>query len=308
MTPATQNELQDLPIVDSHHHFFDLDRVYYPWLTDRPEPDFLLGDYEAIKADYLPADYARDAAGLNIVKTVHVEAEADHDAPLAETRFLETLHTEHGKPDAIVGHAWFHTPDSEAVLEAQAASPLMRGIRSKPVTGRSPADSVAGRPGSLQNPAWRRGLGLLRRFGLSWDLRVPFWHLEEAAEVVGLYPDLPVVVEHTGLPWDRGEAGLAQWRRGMKALAAHENVWLKVSELGLRDRPWDFESNRRVVREALETFGFRRAMFGSNFPVARLRIGYAELVHDICRMIEDCSDAERRLLFHDNALRFYRLS
>ncbi len=295
------------PIVDSHHHFFDLERVYYPWLTDRPEPNFLLGDYEPLKRNYSPADYRRDAAGLNVVKTVHVEAEADHEDPLAETAFLAGLHEECGMPDAIVAHAWFHRPECEEVLGRHADCPLVRGIRSKPVTGRTARESVAGAPGSLQDPDWRRGLGLLRKFGFSWDLRVPYWHLEEAAEVAGLNPELPIVVEHTGLAWDRSEEGLAVWRRGLRALAAHENVYLKVSELGLRDRPWSYESNRRVVLEALEIFGFARAMFGSNFPVAGLRIGFREQVEAIGRMVEGCSADERRALFHDTAAAFYRL-
>ncbi|MDP6342581.1 MAG: amidohydrolase, partial [Alphaproteobacteria bacterium] len=125
-------DIHELPIVDAHHHFFNLGRVRYPWLTDRPEDDFLLGDYEALKRDYLPADYARDAAGFNIVAQVHVEAEADHENPLAETAWLSELNRSAGVPHAIVGHAWLHRRSSEAVIAAQAASPLVRGIRSKP--------------------------------------------------------------------------------------------------------------------------------------------------------------------------------
>tara|TARA_B100002003_G_scaffold99046_1_gene92187 strand:- start:9 stop:491 length:483 start_codon:yes stop_codon:yes gene_type:complete len=159
----------------------------------------------------------------------------------------------------------------------------------------------------MQDPAWRRGLGLLRQFGLSWDLRVPFWHLAEAAEVCALYPDLPIVVEHTGLAWERGEEGLAEWRRGMTALAAMEHVHLKISELGLAGAAWDYLDNRRVVREAIEIFGFTRCMFASNFPVAGLRIGYLDQVSAIAHMIQDCSMAERTALFHDTAKRFYRL-
>ncbi len=296
-------------IVDSHHHLFDLNAVYYPWLTDTPNAHFLLGDYDRIKRDYSPDDFRADAGGLRVVKSVHVEAEADHGNPLAETRWLTEIMAGQALPTAIVAHAWLHPPDCEDILAAQSAFAAVRGIRSKPVTAATAKtrDSVRGVPRAMQDENWRGGLGLLRKFNLSWDLRVPYWHLREAAEVCGLYPDLPIVVEHTGLPWDRDEAGLAEWRAGMAALAAHENVFLKVSEFGLAGAAWDYPGNRRVVREAIELFGFERCMFASNFPVAGLRIGYVDQVKAIAHMIRDCTKTERAALFHDTALKFYRL-
>ena len=299
----------DFDIVDSHHHLFDLQALYYPWLTDKPEAHFLLGDYERLKTDYGVADYRADAAGLRIVKTVHVEAEIDRADPVAETRYLAGVMEKEGMPDGIVAHAWLHEPSSENVLAEQAAFEAVRGIRSKPVTSASAATrgEVRGRTASMQDPNWRRGLGLLPKYGLSWDLRVPYWHLREAAEVCALYPDLMVVVEHTGLPWDRTEKGLAEWRAAMALLAAQDRIHLKVSELGLAGSPWDYADNRRVVREAIEIFGFERCMFASNFPVSGLRISFNDQVRAIAHMVEDCSADERRALFHDTAVRFYRL-
>ena len=303
MTDAIDSQ----PIIDTHHHFFDLEAVYYPWLTDRPEPHFLLGNYDAIKRNFSPDDYRRAAQGFNIVKTVHVEAEADHDEPLRETRWLETVAAESNLPTAIVAHATFHAPNVEEVLEAQAACPMVRGIRSKPTTTYSPKDSAAGKPGAMDDPAWRAGLKRLRAHDLSWDLRVPYWHLAESSEVVAEIPDTVVILEHTGLAWDRSEEGLAVWRDGMTRLAALDNVWLKISELGLPDGPWNYEDNRRLVRDALEIFGVARSMFGSNAPVSGLRIGLAELIPALRRMIEDLSAAEKHLFWYENAAKAYRL-
>jgi len=299
----------DFDIVDCHHHLFDLDKIYYPWLTDTPEANFLLGNYNALKRNYLPSDYQRDGRGLRIVKTVHVEAEADHNNSIAETRWLSEVMRQHTLPNAIVAHAWLHRADSPQELAAHAEFDAVRGIRSKPVTSANAAnrDSVFGVPSSMQDPAWRNGLGALREFNFSWDLRVPWWHLPETIAVCALYPDLAIVVEHTGLPWDRSEAGLAVWRGAMRELSRLENVYLKISELGLADSAWEYEQNRRIVLEAIELFGFERCMFASNFPVAGLRIGFFEQVCAIAHMISDCTVAERTMLFHDTATRFYRL-
>ena len=127
------------------------------------------------------------------------------------------------------------------MIAAQAAFPLVRGIRSKPVTAPSPDRIEPGAPGTMQDERWLRGFALLEKYGLSWDLRVPFWHLAEAAEVARAFPNTPIVLNHTGFPWDRSDEGLAAWRRQMEVLAREPNVHVKVSEFGLKDQAWDYE-------------------------------------------------------------------
>lgn len=299
----------DFNIIDCHHHLFDLNRLYYPWLSDVPEPNFLLGNYDDLKKDYLPADFQSDSDGLNVEKTVHIEAEADHENSIAETRWLSELMRQQRLPNAIVAHSWLHRKDSVAELAAHAEFDAVRGIRSKPVTSSKASNQqgVVGVPSSMQDPAWRKGLGRLRDYDFSWDLRVPFWHLHEAAEVCALYPDLPIVIEHTGLPWDRSEAGLAVWHSAMSELAQMDHVYVKISELGLAGGAWDYEQNRRVVLDTIDLFGFQRCMFASNFPVSRLRISYFDLVAAVASMINDCSSSDRNMLFYDTANSFYRL-
>ncbi len=232
-----------------------------------------------------------------MVKTVHVEAECSREQQVEETEWLTALNAKHGMPHAIVGHAWFHTPNAAQILERQASFPLVRGIRSKPF-----------RDGMMREKAWLAGYALLERFKLSWDLRVKTWELEEAAVVVRAHPGIAVVLNHTGFPWDRSDAGLDLWRRGMRALAASPHCFCKLSCLCLPDGPWDYESNRRVVLEAIEIFGVGRCMFASNFPVDGLRVTFRRMFDDYKRVAEVFTPAERCRLFHDNATRFYRLA
>lgn len=294
-------------LIDAHHHIWDLRANRYPWLADEPEHQFFMGDYSPLKRDYLPDDYKRDAGRHNVLATVHVEAEMDRSRQVDETRWLTEMNRLHGMPNAIVAHAWFHTGNADEILAQHAAFPLVRGIRSKPVTSLSPDVSVAGRPGTMQDPAWLRGFSLLEKHGLSWDLRVPFWHLPEAAEVARSFPRTPIVLNHTGFPWDRSEEGLRAWRAAMETIASCPNVHLKVSEFGLKDKPWDYESNARVVADAIAIFGIERCMFASNFPVAGLRIGYDDLVRAMRRMLAGLPADRQERFFWKNAKAFYRL-
>ncbi|MBX3498393.1 MAG: amidohydrolase family protein [Alphaproteobacteria bacterium] len=295
-------------LIDAHHHLWDLSRGRHPWLSGPVEPHFFLGDYSPLKRDYMPEDYRRDAANHNVLMTVHCEAEWDRDDQVGETQWLSDLaKTNAGLPGAIVGHAWFHRPNSEEIIARQASFPMVRGIRSKPVTSLTPDRKPDRVEGTMQDPAWLKGFALLEKYGLSWDLRVPMWHLLEAADVAQQFPKTPIVLNHTGFPWDRSEEGLTAWRKAMEAIARCPNVHLKVSEFGLRDQPWDYAANRRIVRDAIAIFGIERCLFASNFPVAGLRVEYDTLVRAVRRMIEDFSADDQACFFWKNAAVFYRL-
>ena len=295
-------------IVDSHHHLWDLRKIRYPWLgEDYDAAKFILGEYYLLCRDYLPQDFRESWSGMPVVASVHIEAECDRSQALAETRWVHEQAAQSGLPNAVVAHVDLLAPDADERLAEHTAYPLTRSIRFKPVTSRRPQDSVADQPGSLHEPRWPAALERLEKHGLAWDLRVPFWHLEEAAAVLRDFPKLPVVLQHTGLPWDRSDAGLAAWRRGMEALAALPNVHVRLSELGLRDRPWRLEDNLPVVRDAVAIFGWQRAMFGSNFPVAGLRISYPALVRAMAAALAHLDERARQAIWCDNALAFYRM-
>ena len=297
----------DVSIVDAHHHLWDLRAGRYPTKQDQYDEKFFLGDYRKICRDYLVADYAADLAGFDIAGTVHIQAARAPEEQVQETAWLTEVNARYGLPNAIVGHVVFTQPDCAEVLAGHARFTLMRGIRSRPVTSPGPGQSVAGRPGTMQDDRWLRNFALLERHGMSWDMRIPYWHLEEGGGVARAFPGIPMVVNHTGLPLDRSEEGLGIWHRGLEALADCPNVVIKISELGLPHGRWDIPSNVRVVREAAAVFGPDRIIFASNLPVASLSTDFRGIV---AVMLEGLEGARRETLekfFHRNAIRFYRI-
>ena len=296
-----------LPIVDAHHHLWDLRAGRYPFLGEHYETDFFLGDYRKICRDYLPADYGSDVDGFRVVGSVHIQAGRAAGEQVAETEWLEAVQRRQGLPSVAIGHVIFTQPDCADVLAGHARSPLIRGIRSRPVTSAGPAESVAGQPGTMQDDLWRRNFALLERHGMSWDMRIPYWHLVEGAEVARSFPGIPMVVNHTGLPLDRSEDGLVIWRRGLEALADCPNVIIKLSELGLPHGKWDVPSNVRVVREAAAIFGADRIIFGSNLPVSTLSTNFRGIVEVMLEALAAQSPQTLEKFFALNAIRFYRI-
>jgi predicted TIM-barrel fold metal-dependent hydrolase len=295
------------PIVDAHHHLWDLGAGHYPFLQERYEKDFFLGDYRKICRDYLPRDYVDAVKGYRVIGSVHMQAGRAMDEQVAETEWLETMHRQFSLPSVAVGHVSFIQPDCAAILEGHARSPLMRGIRSRPTTSPGPQVSVAGAPGTMQDDNWRRNFALLEKHGMSWDMRIPYWHLEEGAEVARSFPGIPMVVNHAGLPLDRSEEGLAIWRKGLAALADCPNVVIKLSELGLPHGKWDIPSNVRVVREAAAIFGPDRIIFASNLPVASLSTTFGGIVDVMREALARETPETLDKFFAHNAIRFYRI-
>ncbi len=299
--------MDDLPIIDAHQHFWDIGANYLPWLRDEPPIPFRYGDYGALKRNYLPADYRSDTAGFTVVGTVFVETEWDPQDPVGETRWVQALAAREGLPSVMVCQAWLDRGDVEAVLAAQSAFPLVRGIRHKPRAAKSPAEVSDDLSGSMMDPVWRRGFALLHRHGLSFDLQTPWWHFRQALDLAEAFPETQIIVNHTGLPSDRSAEGLGGWRDALRLLAKAPNVAIKISGLGQPGKPWTVEANRPVVLDTIETFGVDRCMFASNFPVDSLVATFATIFGGFLTITDHFPPADRAKLFHGNAVRIYRI-
>lgn len=289
-------------IVDAHHHFWDAERNYHPWLRDQPPIPFRYGDYSGIRRVYLAPEYLADAAGWDVVGTVYVETEWDPRDPVGEMDYVAELRRAGGLPSVAVAQAWLDRPDAPALLERLAGFDFVRSVRHKPRANPGPAD---GRPGGTTDPAWRAGFAELARNGLRFDLQTPWWHLGEAADLARAFPGTRIVLNHTGLPSDRSPDGLAAWRRAMAGLAACDNVAVKISGIGVPGQAWTADANRDVVLTAIELFGTERAMFASNFPVDGLCATYAQIYDGFDRITAGFSADERDRLFRANACRIY---
>jgi L-fuconolactonase len=71
---------------------------------------------------------------------------------------------------------------------------------------------------------------------------------------------------------------------------------------------WTRELLKPYIAHAVESFGFDRIMFGSDWHVAELAIGYAEWVDLVEWVVAGCTPEEKRKLFRGNAMSFYRLA
>lgn len=295
------------PIVDPHMHLWDLDRHYYAWLQDTPLPNNPAGDMSGIAyKSYGLDDYLADAKGWNVVQVVHVECGLPPKDQLSETDWLQSIADQRGVIGGIVAGANLDDPDVEAMLAAHASRKAVRGIR-QIVNWHEDPTKTYGPTDKLLDAQWRKGFALLAKYGLSFDLQLYASQMAVAAELADAHPDIPLIVNHAGMPTDRDEAGLAAWREGMSLLAQRPNVSCKISGLAMVDRTWTTASLKPFVLQVIETFGVERCMFASNFPVERAHGSFGGFYAAYDAITAGFSHEEREALFAGTARRIYRL-
>jgi len=131
--------------------------------------------------------------------------------------------------------------------------------------------------------------------------------MADAARLAADFPGTTIVLTHCGLPLDKSAEAMASWRAGVAALARCPNMVAKVSGFGMIDRALRPEVLRPIVHHLLDSFGPARCLFGSNFPVDRLMGSYAQILGLARDLVRDWNPDAERAVFHDTAVRVYRL-
>ncbi|MBP0496314.1 amidohydrolase family protein [Pararoseomonas indoligenes] len=301
---VTPDSLYDGPIIDAHHHLWDLSMGRHPWLTAPVGGLQSLGDLGFLRRDYMPGDYLQDARGQGIVASVCVEALWDRShSPIEEVEWFDSLDRPDGIAGRYVAYAPLREPAAGGILEKLAANPRVVGVRETIRWHPDPAKRWA-EAGLLGDPAWRQGLELLRRYRLSLDLLMNPYQAEEVAGLSRDFPDLQIIINHCGTPIDRDPDGIERWRHGLALMAAAPNIAIKTSNFG--SYGGGSEDQRETVMRCIDSFGVERTMFGSDYPVARRSMSFDAICTRFKDIVRNLSAAEQRAVFHDNAERYYR--
>ena len=123
--------------------------------------------------------------------------------------------------------------------------------------------------------------------------------VDEMEEVISECPQLRIAIGHFGMPTVEG------WREQL-LLARHEHVMLESGGITwlYNEEFYPYPSAIRVIREAIDTVGADKLMWGSDYPRTITAITY-RMSYDFVLKTEVLSDEEKRLFLGENARRFY---
>ncbi|MFK3891354.1 amidohydrolase family protein [Sphingomonas sp. NPDC079357] len=298
--------MDDIPFVDAHIHLWNLQRIRYPWLTPPFGDNGPNGSVAAIAHDFTVADYRAQAARWNMVGAVHVDAGAEPAQALDETRWLEAVADAEQLPTAIVAFAALEDLNVGQMLAAQAAHQRVRGIRQ--IVNWHPDARRSYQPRDLTRSAgWQAGFARLAHHGLSFDLQCYPGQMPALAALVARHVDVPVIINHLGMPVLADPYGLEEWRTGLRAMAALPHVAIKLSGLGFVARDWSDALVRPLLAEAIDLFGPERCLIASDTPTDTLFAPFERCLGVLADATASFSRDERRAMWGGNADRLYRL-
>ena len=277
-------------IVDTHLHIIDRSALRYPWLAGVP----------ALDRDFSYEDYALQARRAGIGSVLHMEVDVDAADIDAETVYVSGLAAQ--SASLLAGAIAACRPEEEgfaAALDRARRDTFVKGFRR--VLHVMP-DELS------ESPLFRENLKRLSGTGLTFDLCVLPRQLPRAAALADLAPDVQFVLDHCGFPDIRGGA-LQSWREAISDIARRPNLVAKISGVVAYADPadWTVETLRPYVEHTIESFGWDRVVWGSDWPVCTLGGGLATWVAATHALTAGASAEERGKLLSGNARRLWRL-
>ncbi|WP_405877063.1 amidohydrolase family protein [Streptomyces sp. NBC_01136] len=283
--------MSDTPLVDAHHHVWDLAVRDQAWITG-PELAPLRRTFSL--SDLRPLAERAGVGATVMVQTVTVPEETPEMLAQAASDPLVA---------GVVGWTDLTAPD--------VADTLAR-LRELPGGGR--LVGIRHQVQSEPDPRWLvredvlRGLSAVADAGLAYDLVILPHQLPAAAAAARRLPGLRFVLDHVGKPAIVAGA-LEPWASELRALAAEPNTFCKLSGLVTEAdwHGWTVDDLRPFAATVLGAFGPDRVMYGSDWPVCTVAADYTEVLDAARALTVGLSVDERAGVFGGTAVNAYRL-
>lgn len=274
--------------IDAHQHFWRYTAAEYDWIGE---------SMRAIRTDFLPETLAPVLQAAGIGGTVAVQARQT----LAETHWLLELAQRHDLIKGVVGWVPLADPAIADILARLTDNSLLKGVR----------HVVQGEPDPhfLEGAAFNEGLRAVTQTGLAYDLLIVARQLPAAVSLVDRHPNQVFVLDHIAKPIVQG-APPSEWRTLIRELARRENVSCKFSGVVTEVPGWQWtpELLRPYFEVVLESFGPRRLMFGSDWPVCLVASPYSRWLEFVRSCIASLTTGEQNRILGGTAIEAYRLA
>lgn len=272
--------------IDAHQHFWRYDPVNYDWITD---------DMHVIRRDFLPADLYQVLSANGVDGCVAVQAEQTE----AETQRLIDFAGTHSFIKGVVGWTDLRSNSLEERLEHYSSFPIVKGFRYV-LQGEAPA--------FMLDLAFVEGLKSLHAHGFAYDILVFPQHLSAVLQLLDQCPDHRFVIDHIAKPMISKKV-IDEWAVNMKSIAAHPNVYCKVSGM-VTEADWSNWTPADIapyLNVVVDAFGMERLMFGSDWPVCLVASSYERWMGVLSDYFKNFSERDQASFFGENAIRFYQL-
>lgn len=274
-------------VIDAHQHFWKLDLPFdYAWLK---EPQ-----HAPINRDFLPEHLLPHLKATGVSKSIFVQTQHD----VAENRWALQLARDNDWIAGVVGWVDLKSEACEDQLAEFLNDPKFVGVRH--ITQGEPDDNF------IIQPEVVRGLKVLQKHRVPFDLLFYTQHLKHAVTLAQMLPELPMVIDHLSKPKIK-DRQLADWQHDLRAAAKYPNIVCKLSGLVTEAdwKNWKPADLKPYVETAIDAFGPRRLMYGSDWPVCELAASYEIVFAALNEVLGPISTTEQNQIFSETATAFY---
>lgn len=273
--------------LDAHQHFWKFDAVRDVWIDD---------SMKVLRRDFLPAELESLLKAGGLDGCVAVQA----DQSESETRFLLDLAAGYDFIKCVVGWVDLTADNIGDRLAYWKEERKLVGFRH--ILQSEPAEK-------MQEKNFRNGIAKLESNGFTYDILIYPRHLDAATDLVDSFPHQPFVIDHLAKP-DIRSGSMNPWRAQVRELARRPNVMCKLSGMITEadHARWTNEDLKPFMEAALESFGPRRLMFGSDWPVCLLAGDYGRVLSSVETLISRLSSTEQADIMGGTACRFYKIA
>jgi len=270
-------------IIDAHRHYWDPSRLTYGWLAHAPA---------ALQRSFLPADLDAGADACILVQAAPDER---------ETLLLFDIARQSRDVLGVIGWVDMEAPDATHRIEslAEQGQGLLCGIR--PMVQDIPDTEW------LARPSLDRAFDCLRDHGLVFDALVDNRHLRALSQRLSRHTGLITVVDHGAKP-DIAGREFAAWAGAIARIAQVPDVACKLSGLlTLTGAETDLAAIEPYVAHLFESFGGRRVMWGSDWPVLTTHASYEQWKVCAKKLTQRFARQHEAAVFATNAMAVYSL-
>jgi len=275
--------------IDSHQHYWHFNTADYGWMGE---------NMSVIKRDFLPTDLLPELKSIDFDGSVAVQARQS----LEETNWLLQLADEHPHIKGVVGWLDLQSEQAEEQIAAFAKHPKAAGVRHV-IHDEEDLDFML-------RPAFIRGVQLLEKYDLVYDILIFPTHLANTIEFVKQFSDKQIfVVDHIAKPLIK-DGIVSPWKEDIVALAKFPNVYCKVSGMVTEAdwNTWKPENIRPYLDVIMDAFGPERILIGSDWPVCLVAGKYSEVMQVVTDYISTFTEKEQALMLGENAAKAYRIT
>ena len=273
--------------IDSHQHFWKYEPVKHSWIDDT---------MSVIREDFLPSDLKKVYAENGMDGCVAVQA----DQTLAETDFLLELAKENDFIKGVVGWADLRSEEVDTVLEKYYSEKKLKGWRHVVQDEKD--------HNFLIRPDFLRGISYLEKYDYAYDILIFPHQLGATLEFVKNYPHQKFVIDHIAKPYIK-DGFYEGWAVLMKEIAKQENVYCKLSGM-ITEADYNSWQPRQITPYmdlVLHSFGTKRLMYGSDWPVCLVAGNYGQVKSLVIDFISNLSTDEQEAIMGLTAIALYNL-